>query len=75
MQIEVITENRPEVLVRMRTAEQMKVMKAMRKFLSVICTEYAYSLLAEKNTEHAEKARKAFEKYAGSYPCPGGDRK
>ena len=70
MYVEMISKNRPEILDGMRTKEQMKLMKAMKKYPSVLRTEYAYALLAEKNTDNAETVRKQFEKSAKSYPYP-----
>ena len=71
MYIEMISENRQEVLDRMRTKDQLKIMKAMRKYPSVLRTEYAYALLAEKDPGKAEKTLAQFDKCAKSYPYPG----
>lgn len=69
--IELINENRPEVLENMLTKEQRKFLAAMKSFLTVLRTEYVYALLAEKNTEKAEKIKLRFEKFAKSYPYSG----
>ena len=70
MYFELIHENRPEVVASFYTKEQQKFMKAMRTFPSVIRTEYAYSLLVEKDQGKAAKAMEAFEKVAKTYPYP-----
>ena len=67
---ELIHENRPEVLASLCTKQQKKFMKAMGTFPSVIRTEYAYAIFAEKNSEKAAKAMKLFEKVAKTYPYP-----
>ena len=41
MYLELIGENRPEVLKAMKTPEQMKIMRAMKNYLSILRTEYA----------------------------------
>ena len=71
MFIELITENRPEVLEAMKTPEQLKIMKAMKRNPSVLRTEYAYSLLAKQDPENAKKILREFEKNARSYPYSG----
>lgn len=68
--LELIGENRSDVLGELNTAEQKKFMKAMKTFPSVIRTEYAYARLAEKDNEKAAKAMEAFEKIAKTYPYP-----
>lgn len=67
---ELITENRPDVVDGMLTKEQKKFMKSMKKFPSVLRTEYAYMLLYKKEREKAEKIRAQFEKIAKTYPYP-----
>ena len=71
MYLELIGENRPGSLSILRTPEQEKLMKAMKAFPSVLRTEYAYALLAEKDPSKAESVRQRFEKSARSYPYPG----
>ncbi|MBQ5951280.1 MAG: M50 family metallopeptidase [Lachnospiraceae bacterium] len=71
MYVELIGDARPDVLESMRTKDQLKIMKSMQTFLSVIRTDYAYALLAERDTEKAASLRKKFEKAADSYPYPG----
>ena len=70
MYCELIRDNRKEILEEMLTKEQIKLMKAMKKFPSVIRTEYAYALLALKDTAKANAARDLFEKVAKTYPYP-----
>lgn len=70
MYCEMIQENRKEILEEMLTKEQLKFMKAMKKFPSVIRTEYVYALLALKDPAKANTTRKFFEKIAKSYPYP-----
>lgn len=67
---ELIRGNRKESLDEMLTKEQLKFMKAMKKFPSVVRTEYAYALLALKDTTKANTARELFEKVAKTYPYP-----
>lgn len=68
MYVELITSDRAEVLERMRTKNQLKIMKAMKNYPSVLRTEYVYALLQEKDPGKAENIRKQFDRYAGSYP-------
>ena len=70
MYFELIGRNRREVLDGFYTKEQQSFMKSMKKFPSVIRTQYAYALLAEKDREKAEKALNSFEKVAKTYPYP-----
>lgn len=68
--MELIGENRSQVLADYLTAEQQKFMKSMKNFPSVIRTRYAYALLADQDTVQAEAYRTQFEKAAKSYPSP-----
>jgi hypothetical protein len=70
MYCEMISNNRKEILDEMLTKEQTNFMKAMKKFPSVIRTEYVYSLLALKDEAKAKEARALFEKIAKTYPYP-----
>lgn len=67
---ECLFENRPDRLERMLTKGQKKFMKNMKKFPSVLRTQYAYALLGEGDRAKAEKIRKEFEKVGKSYPYP-----
>ena len=66
--VELIGENRREVIQDMLTKKQMKFMKAMKKFPSVLRTEYTLALFFENDTEKAKKIRSEFEKVAKTYP-------
>ena len=68
--VELIRENRPEALEALRTKDQLKFMKSMKKYPSVLRTEYAYALLAEEDPEKAQTVMEAFEKAARTYPNP-----
>ena len=68
MFIELIGENRHDIIENMLTKEQKKFMKAMRRFPSVLRTEYALALLFEKDKVKAEKIQAEFEKVSKSYP-------
>lgn len=70
MYIELITECRHEVIDAMRTQELLQFMKLMKKFPSVLRTQYACSLLYERNTAAAAEIKKQFELCAGRYPYP-----
>ena len=70
MFIELIGDNRREVLDGMMTKEQKRLMKAMKQLPSVIRTEYAWALLAEKDAAKAEKLRRQFDRAAKTYPYP-----
>ena len=70
MYLEMIHQNRLEVVERFHTREQKQFMKAMRTFPSVIRTEYAYAVLIEKDQTKASKVMAAFEKVAKTYPYP-----
>lgn len=70
MYCEMISNNRKEILDEMLTKEQTKFMKAMKKFPSVIRTEYVYSLLALKDETKVKEARALFDKVSKTYPYP-----
>ncbi|MDO5434918.1 MAG: M50 family metallopeptidase [Clostridia bacterium] len=70
MYVEMITENRTEVIESMRTKEQLNLMKAMGSYPSIARTEYVYALLMQRDREAAETALKWFEKHAKTYPYP-----
>lgn len=67
---ELIRENRKEILDKMLTKEQLKFMKAMKKFPSVVRTEYAYALLSVQHKPKAKAILELFEKIAKTYPYP-----
>ena len=65
---ELVGENRPDRLATMLDGPYKKFAKAMKNFPSVIRTEYAHTLLAEKDLEKATQIMHRFEKVARSYP-------
>ena len=67
---ELIGQNRQEVLDGFYTRELEQFMKSMKKFPSVIRTQYAYALLAEQDMEKAEEALNTLQKVAKTYPYP-----
>lgn len=52
------------------TLEQLKFMKSMSTYPSVMRTEYAISLIRDKDEKKAEKIKNDFEKMARKYPYP-----
>ena len=70
MYVEMISENRKEILEGMRSDELLNIMKAMKTYPSVLRTEYLYALLVEKDPQKAEKAMVKFDQCAESYPYP-----
>jgi ABC-type multidrug transport system fused ATPase/permease subunit len=68
---ELIRGKNAEIIDKLRTKEQMKLMKQMKNFPSVIRTEYAYALLYEKNQTKAKQRKAQFEKCAKIYPYTG----
>ena len=66
--VELIGENRSEVIENMMTKEQKKFMKAMKRFPSVLRTQYVLALLSEKDAARAEAIKNEFEKVAKTYP-------
>ncbi len=65
---ELIRENRRDIIEKMLTKEQQNFMKSMKNFPAILRTEYAYALLAEKDTVKAEKIKCQFEKISKTYP-------
>ena len=68
MYIEMFSENRKDVIDGMLTKEQKQFMKQMKKFPSVLRTEYVLALLHDKDDVKAEQIKTLFEKCAKSYP-------
>lgn len=68
MFIELIGENRHDIIENMLTKEQKKFMKAMKRFPSVLRTEYALAALFDKEKSKAEKIQADFEKVSKTYP-------
>lgn len=68
--LELIGQNRQDVLDGFLSKEQQNFMKAMKTFPSVLRTQYAYALLAEDDAFKARSVAAKFEKYAKTYPYP-----
>lgn len=68
--VELIGENRREVVENMLTKEQKNFMKAMKRYPTVLRTEYALALLYEEDSAKAETIQKEFDKAVKSYPYP-----
>lgn len=66
--VEIIGENRRDVLEKMLTKEQKTFMKQMKTNPSVIRTEYLLALAYDRDQAKAEKVLASFEKCAKSYP-------
>lgn len=67
---ELIQANRPEAVRQLYDAQQKKFMKTMKRFPSVVRTEYALALLAERDRAKSEACLELFEKIAKTYPYP-----
>lgn len=68
--LELIGQNRSDVLTEMLSKQQKKFMASMKNSPSVLRTQYTYALLAEKNEAKAAQLLARFEKAAASYPYP-----
>jgi len=68
--IELIGLCRREVIENMLTEKQVNFMKSMKRFPTVLRTEYALAWLLENNEEKAATLREEFERVAESYPYP-----
>lgn len=68
--VELITQNRREVVEEKLTKNLQSFMKAMKDNLSILRTQYAIALLHEGNKEKAETIKAQFEKRAKTYPYP-----
>ena len=69
--LELIGQNRSEVLDRMRTPELNVFLKQMRKFLSCQRVEYAWALLRERNSGKAEEIHSDLARIAAFWPYAG----
>lgn len=69
--IELIGQNRKDVLDSLLDNKQKKFMLSMKNYPSVIRTEYAYALLSEKDEIKSKMIRESFEKCAETYPYSG----
>lgn len=66
--VELIKENRCDVIDIMLTKEQKSFMKSMKNYPTILRTQYALALIFEKNPNKAENIKKQFEKRVKSYP-------
>ncbi len=68
--VELTGKNRLEVIQNMLTKEQNKFMKSMKRYPTVLRTQYSIALLYENDTAKAERIKKEFDNCAKSYPYP-----
>lgn len=68
--LELIGENRGDVLDKWYTKELEQFMKSMKTSPTVHRTRYAYFLLHTKDMEKARRIKEKFEKVAKTYPYP-----
>lgn len=64
---EIMGENRPEVVARLRTKELKQIMKLMKNFPEVIRMEYALAVLVDHEPEKARKCLARFGTVAHNY--------
>ena len=67
---ELIGDRRAEVLASLDSPEQRRFTRAMQRFPSVVRTQYASALLAERDPGKAADLRARFEQLAPDYPRP-----
>jgi hypothetical protein len=67
---ELVGENRGDILEHFLDKEQKKFMKVMKKFPSVLRTEYVYALLSKRDDALADKIKSDFDKISKNYPYP-----
>ena len=67
---ELVGKNRQERLSRLLTKQQIRFMKSMKTFPSVLRTEYTYALLKENDNKKASKIKDELEKMGAYYPYP-----
>ena len=65
---ELIHEKNNEIIDKLYNEEQIKFMKQMRRFPTVIRTEYAYTLLYRNDVDKAAQIKEQFEKCVKAYP-------
>ena len=68
--LELVVNKNVDEAIRLHDKAHEKFVKAMKTMPSIIRTEYAYALLAEKDEEKAKKILNQFEKNAKTYPYP-----
>ncbi len=62
---------RPQCAEQLLTKEQRQFMQSMKRFISVLRTQYALALLHEKDGQKAQRLLKQFEKAANRHPYAG----
>ncbi|MDF2510136.1 MAG: hypothetical protein K0S04_2 [Herbinix sp.] len=67
---ELVGENRGDILEHFLDKEQKKFMKVMKKFPSVLRTEYVYALLSKRDDALVDKIKSDFDKISKNYPYP-----
>ena len=65
--LELMGQNRPEVVAQLRTNELKKTMKLLRKFPEVIRMEYALAVLVDHDPKKAKKCLDRFARVARKY--------
>lgn len=68
--LELIGENNGSVFEKLYNKKQKRFMQAMKNSVTVLRTEYAYALLAERDVTKAGNIKTQFEKRAKTYPYP-----
>ena len=68
--VELIGENRPEALEKLRTRELKQTMKNMKTSPSVLRTQYALALLSDRDEQKAKTILARFDKQTRAYPYP-----
>jgi hypothetical protein len=66
--VELISENRRDVIEDMLSKELKNFMKAMKNYPSILRTEYSLALLFEKDTQKADKIKAQFDRSTRKYP-------
>ncbi len=68
--VELIGQNRPQVIENMQSKQLEKFMKSMKRYPAVLRTQYALALLWEEDSAKAEAILREFDKMAETYPYP-----
>lgn len=66
--IEIINGGSEETIKQLLDKQQKKLIKSMKRYPSVLRTEYAYAILVENDTDKAMKIKSQFEKISHTYP-------
>lgn len=69
--IELVGENRQEVVQKLLTKDRLKLMAQLKKIPCILKTEYAYALLYLKDEAKAQRIKNSFQKIKDSYPYAG----